>query len=100
MSFYQMPDDQWLRNVSPLCVGCDRQHPQLDPLLLLFLFQVFRQVDRDGSGAINATELQAALSNGTWKPFNPETVRIFVSCSTCVQVSGNDSPVLVLDRHV
>lgn len=36
-------------------------------------------MDRDRSGEINATELQSALSNGTWKPFNPETVRLFVS---------------------
>lgn len=49
MEHYKMPNDDWLRNV-------------------------FAQVDRDRSGAINATELQSALSNGTWKPFNPETV--------------------------
>jgi Ca2+-binding EF-hand superfamily protein len=48
-----MPDDQWLTNV-------------------------FAQVDRDRSGQINSTELQAALSNGTWKPFNPETVRLMI----------------------
>jgi hypothetical protein len=43
-----------------------------------FLFQLFQRVDKDRSGAINAVELQSALSNGTWTPFNPETVR-FVS---------------------
>ena len=32
-------------------------------------------MDADKSGEINAIELQAALSNGTWTPFNPETVR-------------------------
>lgn len=42
MAYYKMPDDQWLTNV-------------------------FAQVDRDRSGQINSTELQAALSNGTWK---------------------------------
>jgi len=39
--------------------------------------QIFRiynrnsRVDTDGSGAISSNELQAALSNGTWSPFNP-----------------------------
>jgi len=53
MAYYKMPDDAWLRNV-------------------------FAQVDKDRSGHINATELQSALSNGTWKPFNTETVRIMI----------------------
>jgi len=35
-------------------------------------------VDRDRSGTISADELQRALSNGTWSPFNPETVRIMI----------------------
>ncbi|XP_050295574.1 programmed cell death protein 6-like isoform X3 [Anthonomus grandis grandis] len=35
-------------------------------------------VDKDRSGYINADELQQALSNGTWKPFNPETVRLMI----------------------
>ncbi|RNA03930.1 programmed cell death 6 isoform X2 [Brachionus plicatilis] len=43
-----------------------------------YLMQLFRRVDRDGSGSINANELQAALSNGTWTPFNPETVRMMI----------------------
>lgn len=43
---YQMPNPQWL-------------------------YDVFRRVDKDGSGQINASELQGALSNGTWRPFNP-----------------------------
>ena len=53
MAFYKMPDHQWLMNV-------------------------FARVDTDRSGAINVTELQSALSNGTWKPFNPETVRLMI----------------------
>ncbi|CAG2171685.1 unnamed protein product [Oppiella nova] len=53
MAYYQMPDHQWLRSV-------------------------FTRVDADRSGAINANELQSALSNGTWKPFNPETVRLMI----------------------
>ncbi|XP_975592.2 programmed cell death protein 6 isoform X3 [Tribolium castaneum] len=43
-----------------------------------FLWDVFQRVDRDRSGFINAEELQAALSNGTWSPFNPETVRLMI----------------------
>ncbi|XP_063226742.1 programmed cell death protein 6-like isoform X2 [Bacillus rossius redtenbacheri] len=35
-------------------------------------------VDRDRSGYISADELQQALSNGTWTPFNPETVRLMI----------------------
>ncbi|XP_054152963.1 programmed cell death protein 6-like isoform X2 [Oppia nitens] len=53
MAYYKMPDQQWLWNV-------------------------FQRVDTDRSDAINANELQSALSNGTWKPFNPETVRLMI----------------------
>jgi len=40
-----------------------------------FLWNVFSQVDKDRSGQISVTELGQALSNGTWAPFNPETIR-------------------------
>ncbi|XP_066154114.1 programmed cell death protein 6-like [Euwallacea fornicatus] len=43
-----------------------------------FLWGVFQSVDRDRSGYINAEELQQALSNGTWQPFNPETIRLMI----------------------
>uniref|UniRef100_A0A6M2DKA6 Programmed cell death protein 6 n=1 Tax=Xenopsylla cheopis TaxID=163159 RepID=A0A6M2DKA6_XENCH len=43
-----------------------------------FLWDVFQRVDRDRSGYISADELQVALSNGTWNPFNPETVRLMI----------------------
>lgn len=43
-----------------------------------FLWQVFQRVDKDRSGAISASELQSALSNGTWQPFNQETVRLML----------------------
>jgi len=43
-----------------------------------FLMSVFRKVDRDGSGQISAQELGQALSNGTWQPFNPETIRLMI----------------------
>jgi len=43
-----------------------------------FLQQVFQKVDTDRSGSISSNELQSALSNGTWSPFNPETVRMMI----------------------
>ncbi|CAN7992359.1 unnamed protein product [Ixodes hexagonus] len=43
-----------------------------------YLRGLFRTVDKDMSGQISAAELQCALSNGTWKPFNPETVRMMI----------------------
>ncbi|BES94682.1 unnamed protein product [Nesidiocoris tenuis] len=43
-----------------------------------FLWDVFQRVDKDRSGYISADELQLALSNGTWTPFNPETVRLLI----------------------
>lgn len=44
-----------------------------------FLWSVFQSVDKDRSGYISVNELQTALSNGTWTPFNPETVRLMIS---------------------
>ncbi|XP_063778873.1 programmed cell death protein 6 isoform X1 [Pseudophryne corroboree] len=43
------------------------------------LINVFRRVDTDNSGVISDAELQQALSNGTWTPFNPVTVRAIIS---------------------
>uniref|UniRef100_A0A3B4TNY5 Programmed cell death 6 n=1 Tax=Seriola dumerili TaxID=41447 RepID=A0A3B4TNY5_SERDU len=37
------------------------------------------RVDKDRSGVISDSELQQALSNGTWTPFNPVTVRSIIS---------------------
>lgn len=42
------------------------------------LYQIFQSVDKDRSGKISADELQKALSNGSWKPFNPETCRLMI----------------------
>ncbi|KAL1115525.1 hypothetical protein AAG570_007554 [Ranatra chinensis] len=41
-------------------------------------FALLSRVDQDRSGYISANELQIALSNGTWTPFNPETVRLMI----------------------
>ncbi|CAI8039874.1 Programmed cell death protein 6 [Geodia barretti] len=43
-----------------------------------FLWGIFQKVDKDRSGAITVDELQSALSNGSWTPFNPETVRLMI----------------------
>ena len=43
-----------------------------------FLWNVFSKVDANRSGDITAEELGRALSNGTWQPFNPETVRMMI----------------------
>jgi len=42
------------------------------------LHAIFQSVDRDRSGRISADELQKALSNGSWRPFNPETCRMMI----------------------
>lgn len=52
------------------------QPPRAD---LNYLQRVFSKVDKDRSGRIEAPELQRALSNGTWKPFNPETVGMMMN---------------------
>ncbi|RUS83098.1 hypothetical protein EGW08_009130 [Elysia chlorotica] len=49
--------------------------PGVDPN---YLSGIFQSVDKDRSGQITATELQQALGNGTWTPFNPETVRLMI----------------------
>ena len=52
--------------------------PPPAPVDQQFLWSVFSQVDKDRSGQISAQELGQALSNGTWTPFNPETVRLMI----------------------
>nr|XP_054920540.1 programmed cell death protein 6-like [Dermacentor andersoni] len=44
-----------------------------------YLRHIFDNVDKDRSGRVDAVELQQCLSNGSWKPFNPETVRMMIS---------------------
>ncbi|KAI9298979.1 EF-hand [Neoconidiobolus thromboides FSU 785] len=43
------------------------------------LWQWFQAVDTDKSGQLTAEELQKALINGDWSPFNIETVRLMVN---------------------
>lgn len=44
-----------------------------------YLWDLFQRVDTDHSGSISVHELQTALVNGDWSPFNIETVRMMVS---------------------
>lgn len=43
-----------------------------------WLGTVFSRVDKDRSGQISATELQSALSNGTFRPFSLSTVSMMI----------------------
>jgi Ca2+-binding EF-hand superfamily protein len=43
------------------------------------LFYWFQAVDTDKSGALTTEELQKALINGDWSPFNIETVRLMMN---------------------
>ena len=45
---------------------------------VLSLFFPIQAVDTDKSGQITATELQQALCNGNWTPFNAETCRLMI----------------------
>ena len=58
--------------MGPLCAVLHRAAAQTDAE------SARSSVDTDRSGTISANELQRALSNGTWNPFNPETVRIMI----------------------
>jgi len=49
--------------------------PGADPQL----YQWFSAVDADRSGAISAPELQQALVNGDWTPFDLDTVKLLMS---------------------
>lgn len=63
------------------------------------LQNIFASVDRDRSGKINVDELQRALSNGTWNPFNPETCRLMIS--NCFRIFQSAfSAVLGISIHI
>lgn len=58
-------------------------------------------MDRDRSGFINADELGAALSNGTWSPFNPETVRLMIGKIKQCRISFEfDQPLVIVYVHL
>nr|XP_050025406.1 programmed cell death protein 6-like [Dermacentor andersoni] len=59
--------------------SCDSPRAQPQGVDVNYLRQVFYKVDKDRSGRIDANELQQCLSNGTWKPFNPDTVRMMIN---------------------
>lgn len=44
-----------------------------------FLYKFYHSTDQDKSGEINAEELQKALSNGTWKPFDLRVVKMMIT---------------------
>ncbi|ODM99365.1 Programmed cell death protein 6 [Orchesella cincta] len=51
------------------------QRPTVD---MSQLSAIFRSVDADNNGEIDGNELTSALSNGTWVPFNPQTVKLMI----------------------
>ncbi|KAI8982088.1 hypothetical protein BDF20DRAFT_864910 [Mycotypha africana] len=53
--------------------------PQMLDSRTQYLWEIFQKVDADRSGTITVHELQSALVNGDWSPFNIETVRLMVS---------------------
>ncbi|CDH53978.1 predicted protein [Lichtheimia corymbifera JMRC:FSU:9682] len=55
------------------------QSPAIPPNANQQLYGWFKAVDTDGSGQLTADELQRALINGDWSPFNIETVRMMVN---------------------
>ncbi|KAI1414834.1 EF-hand [Hypoxylon sp. FL1857] len=50
------------------------QEGAADPTLL----PLFRAVDKDGTGQLSEKELSAALVNGDWTAFDPQTVRMMI----------------------
>lgn len=52
--------------------------PQAPPGVRPELWNWFVSVDQDGNGRITVEELQRALVNGNWSPFNEETCRLMV----------------------
>lgn len=60
--------------------------PGADPQL----WSWFTAVDTDRSGQLTVDELQRALVNGDWSPFNIETVRTMVNMfDTGNRIKGN-----------
>jgi len=55
--------------------GGPRPPPGADPQL----WSYFSAVDIDGSGSISVTELEKALVNGDWSPFDLDTVKLLMT---------------------
>jgi len=73
---YQYPPPQQQQNRPPNTGGVPAQPPPGSDPQLYFWFQA---VDTDKSGALTTEELQKALINGDWSPFNIETVRLMMN---------------------
>ncbi|XP_066921053.1 programmed cell death protein 6-like [Clytia hemisphaerica] len=43
-----------------------------------YLWNIFQRIDRNGDQSIDCNELQTALKNGSWAPFNLETTRLMI----------------------
>ncbi|GBC07271.1 hypothetical protein RclHR1_07350004 [Rhizophagus clarus] len=71
---YNYPPPQ--QNRPPTSGGAPAQPPPGVDQQLYFWFQA---VDTDKSGALTTEELQKALINGDWSPFNIETVRLMMN---------------------
>ncbi|CAB4376853.1 unnamed protein product [Rhizophagus irregularis] len=73
---YQYPPPQQQQNRPPNSGSAPAQPPPGVDQQLYFWFQA---VDTDKSGALTTEELQKALINGDWSPFNIETVRLMMN---------------------
>jgi Ca2+-binding EF-hand superfamily protein len=61
-----------------------------------YLWDLFQRVDTDHSGSISVHELQTALVNGDWSPFNIETVRMMVGIFDTGTEKTSINPVICL----
>ncbi|RGB31681.1 hypothetical protein C1646_708371 [Rhizophagus diaphanus] len=75
---YQYPPPQQQQNRPPNS-GSASAPAQPPPGVDQQLYFWFQAVDTDKSGALTTEELQKALINGDWSPFNIETVRLMMN---------------------
>ncbi|KAK3394581.1 hypothetical protein B0H63DRAFT_51073 [Podospora didyma] len=62
------------RSQPPPSPGPDNRGDKRD----MSLMPLFNAVDKDETGQLSESELAAALVNGDWTPFDPETVRMMI----------------------
>ncbi|CAG8534369.1 77_t:CDS:2 [Ambispora gerdemannii] len=74
-SFQSPPPQHQQAGRPPHSGGAQQPPPGADPQLYYW----FQAVDTDKSGALTTEELQRALINGDWSPFNIETVRLMMN---------------------